>query len=57
MDNFTTMNVLKRHADLNKPVEDLLLGERGILLQFSLDVIGKVADFAILHNNDQRVVA
>ena len=44
MDNSATVHVLESEANLDKPVEDLNLGESLILLLFSLNVISDIAD-------------
>jgi hypothetical protein len=47
------MDVLKSQADLNEPVEDLLLAEELFVFDFTFNVVGEVPDLAVLHYNDQ----
>ena len=47
------MDVLKRHAKLNKPLHDLTFSEVPSLLFCLLDLICKVAHFTKLHNYNE----
>ena len=46
MDNVVLVHIVKCHADLDEPVENLSLWELLVFLLVSLDVVRQVADYA-----------
>ena len=55
VDDLTPVNVLQSHANLDHPMEDLLLGKRLIFRLFALDVVGYIAHLAVLHDDGEGV--
>ena len=53
MDDPPSVNVLKGQADLDEPVEDVCLREGLLVLDLSLDMVGHVSDFAVLHDDNE----
>ena len=45
------MDVFEGKAYLDEPVKYLCLTEKFFVLDFTLDVVAEVADFAILHDD------
>lgn len=45
------MDVFEGKAYLDEPVKYLRLAKKFLVLYFTLDVVAKVADFAILHDD------
>lgn len=50
------VDVFECQADLNEPVPDLPFIEVFAVLYLALDVVAQVADFAVLHDNDERLL-
>ena len=53
MQDLASMDVLKGHAYLYKPLHDIGLGKVFILSACFLNSIGKISCLTKLHNNDQ----
>ena len=53
MENFLSMNVLKRHAELYKPLHDLTFSEVPTLFFGLFHLICKVTHFTKLHNDNK----
>ena len=53
MNNSPGVHIIEREADLDEPVEYLHLREELVLFHLPFDVVRQVADFAILHDDDQ----
>ena len=51
MEDFFSMNVLERHAELDKPLHDLTFSEVPSLLFGLFDLICKIAHFTKLHDD------
>jgi hypothetical protein len=53
MDDSPAVNVLERKTYLYKPLEDLRLAEKLIVLDLALDMVRNVANLAVFHDNDE----
>lgn len=52
VDDFSAVDVFERNRNLYEPVQNFVFGESSLLL-FLLDVVGKVSDFSVLHDDDE----
>ena len=49
-----TVHIFKRQTYLDKPIENLSLREKLIIINFPFDVVTKISDFTIFHYNDEH---
>ena len=55
MNDLSAMYVLEGHANLDEPLEDLHLTERTAILLHTLDMIGQISYFTVLHDDHELV--
>ena len=51
------MHILQSHSDLHHPLKDLVLTKYLIVLLLLLDVMGQIANLAVLHHNGEGIWA